>query len=120
MLSLRIDGAMRRFRADLDGDVVQVHDGRARLALRIDRGARGSGGDEGGGDHRIRAPMPGRVVLVPGRPGQAVKAGEVVLVLEAMKMELALKAPRDGVLAEVRAAPGDFVDADTVLAVLEA
>ena len=43
-----------------------------------------------------------------------------LLVLEAMKMELALKAPRDGVVAEVRAAAGDFVEADAVLVVLEA
>jgi 3-methylcrotonyl-CoA carboxylase alpha subunit len=43
----------------------------------------------------------------------------VVLVIEAMKMELALKAPRDGVVAEVRAATGDFVEADAVLATLE-
>jgi len=41
-------------------------------------------------------------------------------VIEAMKMELSLKAPRDGVIAEVRAAAGDFVDADAVLVTLEA
>jgi 3-methylcrotonyl-CoA carboxylase alpha subunit len=48
-----------------------------------------------------------------------VQAGQEVLVLEAMKMELALKAPRDGVVAEVRAASGDFVEADTPLLLLE-
>jgi len=42
-----------------------------------------------------------------------------VLVIEAMKMELALKAPRAGVVAEVRAQAGDFVEADAVLALLE-
>ena len=39
--------------------------------------------------------------------------------VEAMKMELALKAPRDGTVAEVRAQVGEFVDADAVLAILE-
>ena len=39
--------------------------------------------------------------------------------IEAMKMELALKAPRDGIVAEVRAAAGDFVEADAVLVTLE-
>ena len=68
--------------------------------------------------HRFR--MPGRVVLVHARAGDTVTAGQELLVLEAMKMELALKAPRDGTVAEVRAAVGDFVDADAVLVALEA
>jgi 3-methylcrotonyl-CoA carboxylase alpha subunit len=63
--------------------------------------------------------MPGRVVLVQARPGDSVKTGDVVLVIEAMKMELALKAPCDGVVAEVRATQGEFVEADAVLATLE-
>ncbi|MEO6154944.1 MAG: acetyl-CoA carboxylase biotin carboxyl carrier protein subunit, partial [Thermomonas sp.] len=70
-------------------------------------------------EHRIRAPMPGRVVLVQAKPGDAVSAGDVVLVIEAMKMELALKAPRDGVVEEVRVTAGEFVEADAVLATLE-
>ena len=64
--------------------------------------------------------MPGRVVLVKARPGDAVTAGQELLVLEAMKMELSLRAPRDGTIAEVRAAEGDFIDADAVLVTLEA
>ena len=64
--------------------------------------------------------MPGRVVLVKARPGDAVIAGQELLVIEAMKMELSLKAPRDGTVAEVRAAAGDFVEADAVLVTLEA
>ena len=64
--------------------------------------------------------MPGRVVLVKARPGDRILAGQELLVIEAMKMELAVKAPRDGVVAEVRAAEGDFVEADAVLVTLEA
>jgi 3-methylcrotonyl-CoA carboxylase alpha subunit len=63
--------------------------------------------------------MPGRVVLVQAKPGDTVNAGDVLLVLEAMKMELALKAPRAGIVAELRAQAGDFVEADAVLATLE-
>ena len=62
--------------------------------------------------------MPGRVVMVKAEPGEAVAAGQELLVMEAMKMELAFKSPRDGVVAEVRAAAGDFVEADAVLATL--
>jgi len=119
-LSARIGGAMHRFLAQSRGDDVRVHDGRQRLRLRAEAVYRRQDGDSGGTDHRIRAPMPGRVVLVQARPGDAVKTGDVVLVLEAMKMELALKSPRDGVVAEVRATAGEFVEADAVLATLEA
>jgi len=48
-----------------------------------------------------------------------VAAGQPLLVMEAMKMELALKAPREGVVVELRAVAGEFVEADAVLAVLE-
>jgi 3-methylcrotonyl-CoA carboxylase alpha subunit len=118
-LSARIDGAMRRFLADARGDDVRVHDGRQRLRLRAQEVYRRQGEAAAGADHRIRAPMPGRVVLVQARPGDSVKTGDVVLVVEAMKMELALKAPHDGVVAEVRATQGEFVEADAVLATLE-
>jgi 3-methylcrotonyl-CoA carboxylase alpha subunit len=67
----------------------------------------------------VQAPMPGRVVLVKAHPGDVVVAGQELLVIEAMKMELALKAPRDGTVAEVRATEGDFVEADAVLVTLE-
>jgi 3-methylcrotonyl-CoA carboxylase alpha subunit len=119
VLSARIDGAMRRFGALADAARVLVHDGEHRLrveAVEVYRRADDAGS---AAEHRIRAPMPGRVVLVQAAPGQSVNAGDVVLVIEAMKMELALKAPRDGVVAEVRAIAGDFVEADAVLAKLE-
>jgi 3-methylcrotonyl-CoA carboxylase alpha subunit len=118
-LSARIDGAMRRFLAGSRDDDGRVHDGRQRLRLRAEAVYRRQDETGGGSDPRIRAPMPGRVVLVQARAGDAVEPGDVVLVIEAMKMELALKAPRAGVLAEVRATPGEFVEADAVLAILE-
>jgi 3-methylcrotonyl-CoA carboxylase alpha subunit len=51
--------------------------------------------------------------------GDTVQQGQEVMVIEAMKMELSLKAPRDGTVSEVRAAAGDFVEADAVLVALE-
>jgi 3-methylcrotonyl-CoA carboxylase alpha subunit len=63
--------------------------------------------------------MPGRIVLVKVANGDRVVQGQELLVMEAMKMELALKAPRDGVVAEVRAVGGEFVEADAVIVVLE-
>ena len=119
VLSARIDGAMQRFAARVDGDAVLVHDGSARLRLSSEPVYRRGDAEGGAAEHRLRAPMPGRVVLVQAAAGDAVQGGDVVLVIEAMKMELALKAPRDGVVAEVRVAVGEFVEADAILAALE-
>ncbi len=63
---------------------------------------------EVGGDN-IFAPMPGLVKLVGAVPGQKVARGDMLLVLEAMKMEHSLTAPRDGIVAEVLVQPGDQV-----------
>jgi 3-methylcrotonyl-CoA carboxylase alpha subunit len=119
-LSFRIGERARRMRVHADARHLRVHDGERRLSLEPIAAYRSEAGAHGAGDDRVKAPMPGRVVLVRARSGDAVTAGQELLVLEAMKMELALKAPRDGVVAEVRAVAGDFVEADTVLVALEA
>ncbi len=118
-LSLRLDGAGRRYRVALHADRVEVLDGVQRLSLQPMAMYRHDGGDAGGSDDRVRAPMPGRVVATRVVAGDRVGQGQELLVMEAMKMELSLKAPRDGVVAEMRAASGDFVEADSVLVVLE-
>ncbi|WP_372707718.1 biotin carboxylase N-terminal domain-containing protein [Brevundimonas sp.] len=71
-------------------------------------------------DGSLRAPMPGKIVATPARPGDVVTKGQPVVVLEAMKMEHALVAPFDGVVGEIGVAVGDQVTADTVLAVVKA
>ncbi|UNK57188.1 ATP-grasp domain-containing protein [Pseudoxanthomonas daejeonensis] len=119
-LDLRIDGQGRRLAARFDGDTLELHDGHRRLPLRLLPAERGEGSGDSGGDGRVLAPMPGRVVLVKASAGQAVLAGSELLVMEAMKMELTVRAPRDGVVTELRAATGDFVEADAVLAVVAA
>ncbi len=77
-----------------------------------------AGGASGDGN-LIEAPMPGLVKSVHTQAGQAVKAGDRLAVLEAMKMEHALLAARDGVVAEILAAPGDQVEAGAALVRLE-
>jgi acetyl-CoA carboxylase biotin carboxylase subunit len=64
------------------------------------------------------APMPGKVVKVLVSEGQAVGAGEVLLVLEAMKMEHAVKAPEAGTVGRLAVADGDQVDSGALLAVI--
>ena len=65
------------------------------------------------------APMPGLVTSVAVAAGQAVAAGDRLVVLEAMKMEHVLRAPRDGVLANVAVAAGSQVTAGDLVAALE-
>ena len=67
----------------------------------------------------IEAPMPGLVKAIHARAGQAVREGDRLAVLEAMKMEHALLAARDGVVAEVLASEGSQVEAGAALVRLE-
>jgi biotin carboxyl carrier protein len=69
--------------------------------------------------HAIVAPMPGRVVKVLVKVGDAVAARQGLVVVEAMKMENELRASRAGVVREVRVAEGASVEANTVLIVLD-
>ena len=119
LLGLRIHGQARRFRILRHGTRLTLHDGEQRTAVETVPAYRRTDMAEASGSGKIVAPMPGRVVLVKAQPGDAVVAGQELLVMEAMKMELAVKASRDGVVADVRAAAGDFVEADTVLVALE-
>ncbi len=70
------------------------------------------------GDIHLKAPMPGLVVAVPVEPGQEVKDGENLIILESMKMQNELKAPRDGVISRLRVKPGDSVENNQVLLIL--
>ena len=61
-------------------------------------------------DDRLVAPMPGRIVSVQAVVGAEVRKGDVLLVLEAMKVQMRLAAPRDGTVAAIGARPGDLVE----------
>lgn len=69
--------------------------------------------------HDMSAPMPATVVKVLVAPGTAVKKGDTVVMLEAMKMELPVKAARDGVVKAVRCVPGELVQPGVHLVELE-
>jgi len=62
------------------------------------------------GEFHLRAPMPGLVVTILVAEGQAIKKGQVVLILESMKMQNELKSPRDGIIGRVRVKPGETVE----------
>ena len=70
------------------------------------------------GSVKINAPMPGKIVDVKVKVGDAVKKGQTVLVLEAMKMENEIVAPEDGTVASINAAVGSAVEAGETIATL--
>ena len=72
----------------------------------------------GGGANKVTAPMPGTILDVKVSVGQSVKKGDVICVLEAMKMENDIPAPCDGVVASVTVQKGASVAANDVLATL--
>ena len=67
----------------------------------------------------IRAPMPGKVVEVFIEPGEEVEAGDVVLILEAMKMENELRSPKKSTVKSVNVKPGDSVASNQLLVALD-
>jgi biotin carboxyl carrier protein len=82
-------------------------------------GRAGDAGADGTGPQRLVAPMPGKVVRVLVKPGDAVRARQPLVVVEAMKMENELRAGRDGTVAEVHAREGLSVDAGALLVVIQ-
>jgi biotin carboxyl carrier protein len=71
-----------------------------------------------GGPERLIAPMPGKIVRVLVKTGEAVRARQPVVVIEAMKMENELRASADGTVAEMHVRDGQSVDAGSLLAVI--
>lgn len=71
-----------------------------------------------GGNIKVSAPMRGKILAVKGTVGQVVKRGDVLAVLEAMKMENDIVAPCDGTVSQVLTAKGSTVNTDDVLVVL--
>ena len=68
------------------------------------------GGVAEGGEYHLKSPMPGLVVAISVEEGQQVKKGQVLLILESMKMQNELKSPRDGVIGRVRVKPRESVE----------
>ncbi|MEJ2177175.1 MAG: biotin/lipoyl-binding protein [Gammaproteobacteria bacterium] len=69
--------------------------------------------------NQITSPMPGAITHIPVKAGDSVSRGDVLIVMEAMKMEHSLKAGRDGFIESINVDVGDQVDAGTFVATLE-
>ncbi|MDE3210568.1 MAG: acetyl/propionyl/methylcrotonyl-CoA carboxylase subunit alpha [Pseudomonadota bacterium] len=114
-LSARFDGEARRVPLHSDAARVLLHDARGQRYSFSRAAAFAWEAKDAAGGNQVIAPMPGRIVLVKAKAGDTVEQGQELLVMEAMKMELALKAPRAGTIESVSASQGEFVEADAVL-----
>jgi len=125
LLSLLIDG--RSFEVDVDArpdsdlfevvvkgdhfEVEMVEEKKKKLAMKLSRGASGR--------QDLRSPMAGNVRQVLVQPGDRVAAGQVLLILEAMKMENEIKSPIEGIVSSVTARTGSAVASGDPLCVVE-
>ena len=72
------------------------------------------------GSIEVNAQVPGKVLSIAAQPGTAVKAGDSIVVLESMKMEIPVVAPQDGTVASINVASGDQVESGDLLATMNA
>ena len=96
---------------------VRIFDERREAAPKAPAGHGGHGGEHVHGE--IRAPMQGTIVKVLVEKGQAIRAGEVVCILEAMKMENHIASTREGEISELPIRPGQVVETGALLAVID-
>lgn len=102
--------------------IVHLPDGAIRkveLLTPIEAVARKHKKSSGKGSGEVKSPMPGRIVKVLVAKGQNVKAGEALVVVEAMKMQNQLVSPFDGLVKETRVKDGESVERNGVVAVVE-
>jgi len=107
-----LDGLARTYAFARDGDALWIARDGHHLELRVARTARGAAHSE----DSLEAPMPGTVLLVHAENGQEVEEGEVLVVIESMKMELSIAAPHGGTVQGLDVAVGDKVGLRQVLA----
>ena len=115
---------MKKYKVNVNGTVyevsIEVMDGAAPVAAPAAAPAAPAApvATAPAGGEKIASPMPGTILSVNVSNGQAVKKGDVIKVLEAMKMENDIVAPQDGTVASINAAVGDSVEAGATLATL--
>jgi biotin carboxyl carrier protein len=122
--SLIIDGVSHVAGVDDDAGACVVDVAGETYTIRIEEQTRHiirtrSGAGGGAGAQTVKAPLPGKVTHVPVRAGDAVIAGQSLVVIEAMKMENELKAAVPGTVREVRVSAGQAVNAGDVLVVID-
>lgn len=91
----------------------------SKLSEILEKSAGRGGGGAGSSQNSISSQIPGRVISVSISRGDSVKKGDNIVVLESMKMQVAIKSPRDGVIKELKVKEGQSISRNDVVAVLE-
>ena len=115
-LTLEEDSYRWGARMSFDGDRAYVHT--AQFSVGLARQPRFADKSQAVPEGGCVAPMPGKIVELRVDEGDTVQAGQVLMIMEAMKMEHSVTAPQDGNVAQLLVAAGDQVDADALLAVV--
>ncbi|MEE4331279.1 MAG: biotin carboxylase N-terminal domain-containing protein, partial [Wenzhouxiangella sp.] len=111
----RIDGRSERVMAfGDDRDHVELSRGSQRHRIRRHERFEAVG-ESTAGEGRLTAPMPGKILDIGVTRGDTVSEGQTLLIMEAMKMELTIKAPMDGEVAQIAVSVDDVIEADTLL-----
>jgi geranyl-CoA carboxylase alpha subunit len=116
---LEQDGIRRRVAYHQDGDTLHLYGQYGNLEL-VDVTHEPAGGQNAASSGTVKAPMDGAIVDVLVEEGTKVSKGQLLVVLEAMKMEHPLKAGVDGIVRKVQASKGDQVKNRQILVEIEA
>jgi glutaconyl-CoA/methylmalonyl-CoA decarboxylase subunit gamma len=120
--------SLRKFRIKIDGklfeaEVEEIGGSSMTAAPSAPRQAAASAAPQpavfSGSGNAVNAPMPGKIISVKVSKGQQVQAGDVVLILEAMKMEQEIKATSGGTISEILVSAGDTVKKEQALVLIE-
>lgn len=131
-MAVHLDG--RTFRVNFEGSSVSINGHRHMFKVRnlrrtqspaLHTNARLRNGDHGAlskrsikEDEIIYSPLPGSVIAIKVKPGDRVKEGETILVLEAMKMQNEIISHTEGIIREIRVAEGDLLESGSVMVVI--
>ncbi|MBX2869584.1 MAG: acetyl/propionyl/methylcrotonyl-CoA carboxylase subunit alpha [Acidiferrobacterales bacterium] len=119
MQNIKVDGFTVRLDWHASGNEITVFFNGESWLFSVPNSLEAAKHSEGGGSDTVVAPMPGNIIATKVQIGDSVSEGEILIQMEAMKMEHSLVAARSGVIAEIHVQPGDQVEAGALLLHLE-